>query len=97
MRYSSIIPQPADQPGSPVSGGMNRHTKAVLEVLKSSIASMEVDSNELNDELNSALSSVDGEQVDLKDLRAHIVKELSKKALKTADELVGMVQQICNL
>lgn len=76
---------------------MNKHTKAVLGALNGSIDSMEIDSDDLNDRLNSIMSEVDEDKIDQKELRAELVKYLSKKALKTADEMLGMVQQVYNL
>lgn len=74
---------------------MNKHTRAVLDALKGAVDSMEIDSDALNDELNS--SGADADRIDQRELRAELVKHLSKKALKTADEMIGMVQQIFNL
>lgn len=74
---------------------MNKHTRTVLDALKGAVDSMEIDSDALNDELNS--SGADADRIDQRELRAELVKHLSKKALKTADEMIGMVQQIFNL
>lgn len=76
---------------------MNKHTKAVLGALSGAVDSMEIDSDDLNDRLNSIISDVDEGKIDQKELRAELVKHLSKKALKTADELIGAVQQVYNL
>lgn len=76
---------------------MNKHTKAVLGALSGAIDSMEIDSDDLNDRLNSVMGDVDEDKIDQKELRAALVKRLSKKALKTADEMLGMVQQVYSL
>lgn len=76
---------------------MNKHTKAVLGALQAGVDSMEIDGDDLNDRLNSIMGDVDEDQIDQAELRAALVKHLSKKALKTADELLGMVQQVYNL
>lgn len=76
---------------------MNKHTKAVLGALNGAVDSMEIDSEDLNDRLNSIMADVDEDKIDQKELRAELVKYLSKKALKTADELIGAVQQVYNL
>lgn len=76
---------------------MNKHTKAVLGALSGAIDSMEIDSDDLNDRLNSVMGDVDEDKIDQKELRAALVKRLSKKALKTADEMLGMVHQVYSL
>lgn len=76
---------------------MNKHTKAVLGALTGAIDSMEIDGDDLNDRLNSIMGDVDEDAIDQTELRAALVKHLSKKALRTADELIGMVQQVYNL
>lgn len=76
---------------------MNKHTRAVLDVLKAAVDAIEVDSEALNDDLNSALSSTDPDMIDQKELRAQLVKHISGKALKTADEMIGLVQQVYGL
>jgi hypothetical protein len=76
---------------------MNKHTKAILGALQAGVDSMEIDGDDLNDRLNSIMGDVDEDKIDQKELRAELVKYLSKKALKTADEMLGMVQQVYNL
>ncbi len=75
---------------------MNKHTRAVLGILVKVMEAAEMDHDMLNDGLQSD-PEVLPDKIDQVELREELVKRLIERAGRTADEMMGMVQQVYEL